>query len=239
MRENVLIKIKGVFLLYAEMNDARLCCRREPTADYYLPNVPWMDDWWLILPLLWQSHRKERKDFPRTPQRRVTVMSARQPHSVTVDPSGRSVYVLYFSRSNRSTENKVFSLSKSSPNDIVVVRLRAANCLQELRSFHALGFGVQRFEKMASSCFEEEASMTNVPMGANRDLCHGDLSTGTFLKCSLTCGVKSKRFHLWKHKTSTALFIIIITWDLFCKAHILDVFLFPFGSLLFLKVAMS
>lgn len=48
----VLIKIKGALLPYAEMNDERLGWRRDPTADDYLPNVPWMDDGWIILPLL-------------------------------------------------------------------------------------------------------------------------------------------------------------------------------------------
>lgn len=31
-----------------EMNEALLGCRRDATADYYLLNVAWMDDWWFI-----------------------------------------------------------------------------------------------------------------------------------------------------------------------------------------------
>lgn len=57
-----------------------------------------------------------------------------RPANVTADLSGRSVYILYLHPAIDTTENKVFSHSESSPNDFVVVQVRArpSKLLREL-----------------------------------------------------------------------------------------------------------
>lgn len=79
------------------MNEALLGRRRDATADYYLLNVAWMDDWWFIRCLSSNNHTDERAKIPRAPHRgSMTVMSKPRPRNVTADLSGRSVYILYF-----------------------------------------------------------------------------------------------------------------------------------------------
>ena len=78
------------------MNEALLGRRRDATADYYLLNVPWMDDWWFIQRLSSNNHTDEGARTRRAPpQRPVTVMSEPRPRGVTADLSGRSVYIFY------------------------------------------------------------------------------------------------------------------------------------------------
>lgn len=123
-----------------EMNEASSWVqRRDATADYYLLNVAWMDDWWFIPSPSSNNHTDGRAKLHRCTPAEACDSDARNrgPANVTADLSGRSVYILYLHPAIDTTENKVFSHSESSLNDIVVVQVRArpSKPLRELWSF--------------------------------------------------------------------------------------------------------
>lgn len=91
---------------------------------------------------------------------------------LTADLSGPSVYILYLHPKIDNKENKVFSHSESSLNDIGVVWAQVSAAEWVVAGVAILLIALWTWEcwtskKMASSCFEE-ASLMNDLMRMNR-----------------------------------------------------------------------
>ncbi len=161
----------------------------------------WMiDDSFCVPPLTITQMRAWR--FPAIDARDIDVQTPAE------ERDSRSIWSkrLHFvpSPHNQYSENKVFSHSESSLNDIVALRaaeslqLSLSKLLQELWSFaFILWTRLQSggiLKKMASSCFEE-ASMMNGQMWMN-SLCHSrHFGLGAVVS-----------FSLWKEEHSLGVF---------------------------------
>lgn len=110
-----------LFLSYIETNEALLRSRRDATADYYLLNVPWMDDWWFILSLSSNNHTDERAKISRAPHRGLWQWCPSPVRGTWQQIYLVEAFTFCTFTHDQYAENKVFSHSESSLNDIVVV----------------------------------------------------------------------------------------------------------------------